>query len=346
MSGGVDSSLAAALLTEAGYDVIGITMGLWAEESTERRRRICCSLEGVDDARRVCHNLGIPFYVLNFEPEFQNHVIDYFCQEYSRGRTPNPCLACNDKIKFELLLKMALASGADYLATGHYARIESSQGRYRLLKGIDSAKDQSYVLYTVGQAQLKHLLFPLGEYRKDGVRRMAAERGLHTYDKDESQEICFIPDGNYGSFLIQCIHPVPGEIVDLGGRVLGRHRGIAFYTIGQRRGLGIAAEEPLYVLRIDAQTNTLVVGPEAELFSDTLLASKVNFISGQPPPRDIEVEAKIRYRSAGEKAVLSPQGELFQLRFHQPQRAITPGQAVVFYHGDEVLGGGIIEKAI
>ena len=335
MSGGVDSSLAAALLTEAGYDVIGITMGLWAD-----------SPEGTDYAKQVCHDLGMPFHVLNFEPEFQNYVIDYFCEEYSRGRTPNPCLACNERVKFGLLLKKALELGADYLATGHYARINHSQGRYRLLKGIDPAKDQSYVLYTLRQDQLKHLLFPLGEFRKDEVRRMAAARGLHTHDKDESQDVCFIPNGNYASFLIQRLSPAPGEIVDLEGKVVGEHQGIASYTIGQRQGLGIASPEPLYVLRIDAQTNTLVVGPEAELFSDTLWASNVNFISGDPPPGDIEVGAKIRYRSTEAEAVLSPQGELFQLRFHEPQRAITPGQAVVFYHGDEVLGGGIIDRAV
>ncbi|MBA7597950.1 tRNA-specific 2-thiouridylase MnmA [subsurface metagenome] len=231
------------------------------------------------------------------------------------------------------------------MATGHYARIDRSRGRYRLLKGIDRAKDQSYFLYTVGQAQLKHLLFPLGEYCKDEVRHMAAERGLHTYDKDESQEVCFIPDGNYGSFLVQRLPPALGEIVDLEGKVLGRHQGIALYTIGQRRGLGIASMEPLYVLRIDAPTNTLVVGLEDELFSDTLVASRVNFILGEVSRGDIEVGAKIRYRSAEARAVLSPQGERCELRFYEPQRAITPGQAVVFYHGDEVLGGGIIESA-
>ncbi len=334
MSGGVDSSLAAALLKEKGHEVSGVNMQLWPE-----------SQQGADYVKRVCHDISVPFHVLNFEREFQNYVIDYFCEEYSRGRTPNPCIACNQRIKFELLLKKALALGADYLATGHYARIDHSQGRYRLLKGIDPAKDQSYFLYTLGQAELKHLLFPLGEFRKDEVRCMAAERGLHTYDKGESQEVCFIPDGNYGSFLVQRLPPAPGEIVDLEGKVLGRHQGIALYTIGQRRGLGIASPEPLYVLRIDTQTNTLVVGPEEELFSDTLLASRVNFISGKPPPGDIKVGAKIRYRSAEAKAMLSLQGERFELRLYEPQRAITPGQAVVFYHGDEVLGGGIIESA-
>jgi tRNA-specific 2-thiouridylase len=335
LSGGVDSSLTAALLKEKGHEVSGISMRLWAD-----------SAEGTDYARRVCHDLGIPLHVLNFEPEFQNYVIDYFCEEYSRGRTPNPCLACNEKMKFGLLLKKALELGAGYLATGHYARIDHSQGRYRLLKGIDPTKDQSYFLYNLGQAELKNLLFPLGEYHKDEVRRMAAARGLPIYERGESQDVCFIPNGNYASFLIQRLPPAPGEIVDLEGKVVGKHQSIASYTIGQRQGLDIASPEPLYVLRIDAQTNTLVVGPEAELFSDTLWASNVNFISGKPLSGGIEVGAKIRYRSTEAKAVLSPQGELFQLRFQQPQRAITPGQAVVFYNGDEVLGGGIIDRAV
>ena len=309
-------------------------MRLWAD-----------SAEGTDCARRVCEFLGIPFYTLDLEPEFRRYVVDYFCKEYSHGRTPNPCLACNARIKFGLLLKKAQASGADYLSTGHYARIDHSQGRYRLLKGIDQAKDQSYFLYNLGQAELKYLLLPLGAYHKDEVRRMAAARRLPIHERGESQDVCFIPNGDYARFLTQRLHPEPGEIADLEGKVMGTHQGIASYTIGQRQGLGIASAEPLYVLRIDAGTNTLVVGPEAELFSDTLWASNVNFISGAPPPGEIEVEAKIRYRSTEAEAVLSPRGELFQLRFHQPQRAIAPGQAVVFYHRDEVLGGGIIERA-
>lgn len=334
MSGGVDSCLTAALLKEKGYEVSGIIMGLWADPSP-----------GADDARQVCQILGIPCDTLDLEPEFQTYVVDYFCKEYSQGRTPNPCLACNQKIKFESLLEKALARGADYLATGHYARIDSCQGNYRLLKGIDATRDQSYVLFALGQAELRHLLFPLGHYHKDEVRLMAAERGLPVYGKDESREICFIPNGNYRSFLMQRLPVTPGEIVDLKGRALGEHQGIAGYTIGQRRGLGITSREPLYVLRIDAQTNTLVVGSEEALFSDTLWASKVNFISGEVPKGDIQVGAKIRYKSPEARAVLSAKGESVELRFHEPQRAITPGQAVVFYHGDEVLGGGIIDRA-
>lgn len=335
MSGGVDSSLAAALLKGAGYEVTGVSMQLGAESS----RR-------ADEAKQVCHHLGIPFLVLNLEPEFQSHVIDYFCEEYSRGRTPNPCLACNQRIKFELLLKKVLALGADYLATGHYARIDRRRGEHRLLKAIDPAKDQSYVLYALGQEELSHLLFPLGEHKKDEVRRMAAERELPIHDRGESQEICFIPNGNYGKFLVQRLPLVPGVIVDIDGRMLGEHRGIALYTIGQRRGLGISSPQPLYVLKIDAPNNALVVGAEDMLFSQTLLASKVNFICGRPPQGEMEVDAKIRYRSPEAKAVLRPNGGLVELRFGEPQRAIALGQAVVFYHGDEVLGGGIIEQAI
>jgi tRNA-specific 2-thiouridylase len=341
MSGGVDSSLAAALLKEEGYQVIGLAMRLWSQGGAEGVE----SSKKVDDARRVCQILGIPFHVIDLERQFQAWVIDYFCEEYRQGRTPNPCIVCNQKIKFDLLLKEALKLGADYLATGHYARIDSSLGSHRLLKAIDRAKDQSYFLYTLRQEELKHLLFPLGGYRKDEVRRMAKEKGLPTYDKGESQELCFIPNGNYRSFLAERLPQKPGEIVDLEGRLLGRHQGIAYYTIGQRHGLGIASAEPLYVISIDAQSNTLVVGSGEELWSDTLLASKLSFISGEAPQGDTEVRAKIRYKSHEAKAVLSPKGEFVELRFDEPQRAITPGQGVVFYRGDEVFGGGIIERA-
>ncbi len=336
MSGGVDSSLTAALLRER-YEVIGITMRLWSAGGAERAN-------GVDDACRVCQSLGIPFHVFEFAPQFQAHVVDYFCEEYRRGRTPNPCIICNQKIKFDLLLKEALKLGAVYLATGHYARIDASPGSYRLLKAIDQSKDQSYFLYGLGHEELKHLRFPLGEYRKDEVRRMAAERGLPSSGKGESQEVCFIPNGNYRSFLTRRLPPIRGEIIDLNGRVLGGHQGIARYTIGQRQGLGIATGERRYVIRIDGWANTVVVGPEEELWSDTLTASRVSFVSGEPPQGDIEVSAKIRSRSPGAKGVLSPRGEFFELRFYEPQRAITPGQAVVCYQGEEVLGGGIIEN--
>ena len=337
MSGGVDSSLAAALLRER-YEVIGITMRLWSAGGAERAK-------GVDDACQACQSLGIPFHVFEFAPQFQAHVVDYFCEEYRRGRTPNPCIICNQKIKFDLLLKEALKLGAVYLATGHYARIDASSGSYRLLKAIDQSKDQSYFLYGLGHEELKHLRFPLGEYRKDEVRRMAAERGLPSNGKGESQEVCFIPNGNYRNFLTKRLPPIRGEIIDLNGRVLGGHQGIARYTIGQRQGLGIATGERRYVIRIDGRANTVVVGPEEELWSDTLTASRVSFVSGEPPQGDIEVSAKIRSRSPGAKGVLSPRGEFFEFRFYEPQRAITPGQAVVCYQGEEVLGGGIIESA-
>jgi len=346
MSGGVDSSLAAALLKEAGYEVIGITMRLWAEESPDlpSRRRPCCLTEDVNDARRVCHILDVPYYVLNFERQFRTWVVDYFCREYSGGRTPNPCLACNQQIKFHFLLKKVLALGADYLATGHYARIDRSQGEIRLLKAIDGAKDQSYALYTLGQRELQHLLLPLGEHHKADARRMAAQRGLPVADKADSQEICFIPDGDYRPFLAQHLTPAPGEIVDTRGRVLGRHRGLAFHTVGQRRGLGLASGKRLYVVRMEPSANRLVVGEAQELLSDTLFAKKLNWVRGSPPPGSRPITAKIRYKSPEAAAVLHDTGaDWVKVSFLQPQRAIAPGQAVVFYQGNAVLGGGIID---
>lgn len=333
MSGGVDSSLAAALLKEAGYEVIGVALKLRADHQA-----------GVDEARHACRAIGVPFNVLHLEPQFEAHVVDYFCREYALGRTPNPCLACNRRIKFELLLKEAMAMGADCLATGHYARIEPAAGRYRLLKACDQTRDQSYFLYALGQEELMHLFFPLGGYGKGDVRRMAGERGLNAA-RGESRDICFIPEGDYRSFLSQRLPLTLGPIMDLEGRVLGEHRGIALYTVGQRHGLGIASYEPLYVLSVDATNNTLVVGPGGMLWSRTLVARDVSFICGEAPRGEIEVGTRIRYRSTEAKAVLSAKGEFVELRFYQPQRAITPGQAVVFYDGDEVLGGGIIEKA-
>ena len=345
MSGGVDSSAAAALLKKEGYEVIGVTMRLWTEgngDSPAPHRR-CCSLEEVEDARRVCQVLDIPFYVVNFEPQFQTYVVDYFCQEYLRGRTPNPCLACNKWIKFDFLLNRALTLGADYLATGHYARIERRNESYILLKGIDSAKDQSYVLYNLGQKELKHLLFPLGMYTKSEARRIAQETGLPVWDKTESQEICFVTDGDYHHFLSERSLTQPGDIVDTEGKVLGRHSGIGFYTVGQRRGLGLVAHKPLYVLSIEPDSNRVVVGGNEQLLRNELIASEVSYVSGEPPQEPMDVTAKIRYKSPEEKAKLYPQGRQARLIFEEAQRAITPGQAVVFYSGDVVLGGGIIE---
>ena len=345
MSGGVDSSAAAAILKREGYEVIGVTMRLWTEGngSSPAPHRRCCSLEEVEDARRVCQVLDIPFYVLNFETQFQTYVVDYFCQEYLHGRTPNPCLACNKWIKFDFLLNRALTLGANYLATGHYARIERRDDKYILRKAVDSAKDQSYVLYNLGQSELEYLLFPLGKHTKSEARRVAQEMGLPVWDKAESQEICFVTNGDYHDFLNERRLTQPGDIVDTEGKMLGRHSGIGFYTIGQRRGLGLVAHKPLYVLSIEPDSNRVVVGSNEQLLRSELAASEVSYVSGEPPPEPFDVYAKIRYKSPEAKATLYPQGGKARVVFEEPQRAITPGQAVVFYRDDVVLGGGIID---
>lgn len=344
MSGGVDSSVAAVLLHERGYDVIGGMMRLWAEEGGPANR--CCSAQAVEGARGVCRTLGVPFHVFDFEADFKRLVVDYFVAEYARGRTPNPCLACNRHIKFDLLLEKAAQLGAEYLATGHYARIRRVDGEYQLLKAIDSAKDQSYVLFMLGQEELARLLLPLGEYTKEQVRALARERGLSVADREESQEICFTM-GDYRSFLGAQPNVVfePGPIVDVEGRVLGQHKGLPAYTIGQREGLGIAAPEPLYVLQIEMDRNALVVGPRSQLERRELRATGVVFVSGQSPAEPMEVTAKIRYRAPAVRATLTPasRGDV-RLRFARPQPAMTPGQGVVFYAGERVLGGGIIEE--
>ncbi len=345
MSGGVDSSVTAALLKHEDYEVMGVTLRLWSEEdpSALTHQRRCCSLEDMDSARRVCQMLGVPHYILNFEQPFKAHVVDYFVAEYGRGRTPNPCLACNQWIKFRLLLERAQALGVDYLATGHYARIESANGRYRLLKAMDSTKDQSYVLYTLGQRELSRLLFPMGHITKAAARSIARELGLPNADKRDSQEICFVTEGDYRHFIEERIAATPGEVIDTSGHVLGRHRGVPFYTVGQRRGLGIAGGEPRYVVRLDAEANRVIVGSEAELYRDSLWATAVSYVSGSLPEAPVTIAAKIRYRSPEALALLIPHEDRAEVRFQQPQRAITPGQAVVFYHGEEVLGGGTIE---
>jgi len=346
MSGGVDSSLSAALLKEAGYEVTGVHMQLWREEGAgdPSLHPAGRSLRNASDADQVCRLLGIPFHVLNFETEFRNSVIDYFCREYAQGRTPNPCVTCNQQIKFNLLLSTVLAQGAEYLATGHYARIEGAENGYRLLRGTDSSNDQSYFLYTLGQRELRRLLFPLGNCRKTQVRRMAAERGLPVADKPKSQDLCFIPGGRYRDFLMSYLPPISGDIVDMEGNVLGKHRGIASYTVGQRTGLGLSSEKRLYVIAIDAATNSLVVGPEDKLFASRLLARGVRFVS-EEPEFPAAIRAKIRYKSPEINATLRPCEKGVEVLFHKPQRAITPGQAVVFYDGERVLGGGIIEAS-
>ena len=333
MSGGVDSSIAAALLKQAGYEVSGIYMQLWSDHN------LTTSLE------HTCHLLGIPLHKLKPETEFQSLVIDYFCREYSLGRTPNPCIVCNQHIKFGLLLDRVLEMGADYLATGHYARIERLPNGYRLLKAIDLAKDQSYFLYTLGQRQLQHLLLPLATFRKVEVRRLAAELGLPASSRHDSQDVCFIPDNDYRSFIARHIPLKSGDIVDTEDRVLGKHGGLAQYTVGQRQGLGLTSNKRLYVLKLDTTNNRLVVGTKDQLLSNSLFASKLSWVSGEAPKESISITAKIRYKSPEVAARLHLRDGVAEVNFHQPQQAITPGQAIVFYEGDAVLGGGIIEDA-
>ncbi|AGL02088.1 tRNA (5-methylaminomethyl-2-thiouridylate)-methyltransferase [Desulfoscipio gibsoniae DSM 7213] len=350
MSGGVDSSVTAAILIEQGYEVIGATMQIWDPGRTEVAGDFvgCCSLAAVEDARAVANKLDIPYYVLNFYDLFRQSVVENFCREYLIGRTPNPCIVCNRIIKFESLLKKALALGADYLATGHYALIghEESTGRYTVKKARDPRKDQTYFLYNLTQQQLAHTLMPLGAYTKDEVRSMAAERGLKVADKPESQEICFVPDNNYRNFLRENVDAgaiKPGPFLDLAGREVGRHEGIAYYTIGQRRGLGLAMGERVYVVDIDPSRNAVIVGPEEALDRATLVADDLNFVSIAGITGPEQVQAQIRYNGKPAPATITPlPGGRVQVDFATPQRAITPGQAVVFYRDDYLLGGGTI----
>lgn len=344
LSGGLDSSTAAFILHETGYAVIGITMRLWSEQEAQGNSPHYCPMpQSIHDAEQVCQILGIPFHIINLENEFKQHVVNYFCQEYLRGRTPNPCIACNQYIKFGHLLDYALSLGANYLATGHYARVEYYGNTYHLLKGVDSDKDQSYMLYTLGQPELSRVLFPLGRYLKSEVQKMARQRGLPVASKPSSQDICFIAT-EYGSFLSQYLPVAPGEIVNSQGKVLGKHRGIIFYTVGQRRGLGLTSTEPLYITRIEPDKNRLIVGTKKELYSSGLIATAINWVSGKPATEALKVAVKIRYRSPSATATLYPEQDKVRIKFEQPQPAVTPGQAVVFYQDDEVLGGGIIES--
>ena len=353
MSSGVDSSVTAALLKDQGYDVIGISMQVWdyAKFTAGDREKFgaCCSLDDIHDARRVAEQIGIPFYVVNFEEEFQRLVIDDFVAEYYHGRTPNPCVRCNQRIKFKLLLEKGRELAAAYLATGHYARIaQDTYGRFRLLKGVDDGKDQSYFLFTLSQDQLSATLFPLGGMTKQEVRRLAAGYGLRVAEKGESQDICFVPDNNYVRFLEETGGQVPlsGNIVDSRGNLLGRHNGIYRYTVGQRKGLGVAHTHPLYVLGVDIARNEVIVGKRAELLSDGLVAAEVNWIAPLPGST-IEATCKIRYRHKPVACQIRPLPEdRAEVLFLKSEKAITPGQAVVFYNGDEVLGGGWIEKKV
>lgn len=348
MSGGVDSSVAALLLQRQGYDVVGVTMKLYSLEEADLPAYYqgCCTLDDVEDARRVCQRLGVPHYVLNVQREFQAHVIDYFCTEYSKGRTPHPCIACNDKIKFNFLMTRAAALDARYVATGHYARIASAPGGLQLKKGVDASKDQSYVLFGMGQEELGHTLMPVGDYPKDEIRRLALEAGFVNAQKPDSQDICFIPLGDYKEFLKEHSSQEPGDIVDLDGRVLGQHKGIEFFTVGQRRGLGFSGGDPAYVVRLEPESRQVVVGPESALYQDRVWVSKVNFTQGLPPETSLDVSVKIRYKAHGAEAELRAHDGGALVCFKEPQRAVTPGQAAVFYQGDVLVGGGIIEADV
>lgn len=353
MSGGVDSSVAAVLLKESGYEVIGITMQLQPPGMLSVAGG-CCSLETVQDARQVAEKLEIPFYVVNFMEVFEKQVIDYFTAEYLKGRTPNPCIACNRQIKFAELLQKALALEADYLATGHYVKVEYNKirERYLLYRADDKQKDQSYVLYNLTQEQLAHTLFPLGDYTKPEIRKKAAQLDLKVANKPESQEICFIPDDDYKRFLKERAGAdnngfKPGNFINTQGEVLGIHQGISFYTVGQRKGLGLALGYPAFVVAINPEENTIVVGKEEEVFQKGLLAKNNNFIAIPKLENLLNVQAKIRYGAEPAEAVISPEADgMVKVVFAKPQRAITPGQAVVYYQGDLVVGGGTIDKVI
>lgn len=349
MSGGVDSSVTAALLLREGYDVVGISMRLGRHDTIEAEtdKPSCCSLEGIEDARRVAAQLGIPFYAVNYEASFAKYIVDYFCAEYSLGRTPNPCILCNQELKFGKLMKLAHQLEVEYVATGHYARIryDSQLGRYLLLKGIDHKKDQSYALFSLMQEQLSHALMPLGEYTKKEVRRIASELGLKTRDKPESQELCFIADDDYNRFLTERMPESikPGPILDTQGNILGEHRGIQFYTIGQRKGLRLSLGKPVYVVKIDPTNNAVIVGAKHELLKRKFLVEKLNLISQENLDEPIKAQVKIRYNDPGHWAtVFQISADEAKVQFDEPYGAITPGQAAVFYDNDVVVGGGWI----
>ena len=349
MSGGVDSSVAAKLLTDAGFSCIGCTMKLYDNEDAGiPKANTCCSLDDVEDARSVAYRLGMPYYVFNLKDKFAECVIDRFVDAYEHGITPNPCIDCNRYLKFDKLFERADIMGCRYIATGHYARIEREGEKYVLKKALDETKDQSYVLYDLTQETLARVKFPLGSLRKTEAREIAAEAGLINARKHDSQDICFVPDGDYVRFLREFggVTPEPGDFVDTSGRVLGRHRGLVAYTAGQRKGLGVSADRPLYVLSKDAKHNTVLLGDDAELFSSALLASRVNWII-TPPAEPLRVTAKTRYSQRESAATVTPlDGGAVRVDFDEPQRAITAGQAVVFYRGDVVVGGATIDKAL
>lgn len=352
MSGGVDSSVAAYLLKKQGYDVIGITMQIWQDEDPLKmaENEGCCGLSAVDDARRVANILDIPFYVLNFKKEFKVNVIDYFMDEYIQGRTPNPCIACNRYVKWEALLNRATELGCDYIATGHYARIKKLEnGRYALCNSVTSRKDQTYALYNLTQEQLSRTLFPVGEYEKEEIRKIAEEIGLLVANKPDSMEICFVPDNDYAGYIERETGKEfsKGNFVDKDGNILGEHRGLIHYTVGQRKGLGISLGVPAFVLELKPDTNEVVIGTNEDTFHDSLVANKVNFMSIDKLGDEMTVTAKIRYSHKGEVCKIRMRGEdEVVCSFISPVRAITPGQAVVFYQDDVVVGGATIMKTL
>ena len=350
MSGGVDSSVAAALLARAGHEVVGLSMQLYDQQQGEVRFGTCCTIDDLHDARRVAAHLGIPHYIVNFERQFGEQVISNFVREYAAGRTPIPCVHCNGDLKFATLADRAKALDAEYVATGHYARVEreGTSGRYLLKRGLDAAKDQSYFLFTLTQPQLAHALFPVGALDKTAVREQARQLGLPVAEKPDSHEICFVPDGNHAAFIERqgaaAGIKAGGAIRDVAGRVVGRHDGVHHYTVGQRKGLGVSSPIPLYVVGLDANANTVTVGPREALERTTLTASHVNWIAGLPPAPRTRVTAQIRHRHREAAGAVTPlEGDRLQLTFDEPQTAVAPGQAVVLYEGDVVIGGGWID---